>query len=90
VDVGTNVRIPIDPVDRPKLGHHNLLGVVLEVKEGLYKIGTSNGVLPQSFARNQLEPCENHFLLMNDVPSKETTFRAAVGADSVTGTQGNF
>jgi hypothetical protein len=81
---------PIDPVDRPKLGHHNLLGIVLDVKENLYKVGTSNGVLPQRFARNQLEPCENDFLSLEDVPSNETTFRAAVGADSVTGTQGNF
>ena len=57
IQKGTNVRIPIDPVDRPKLGHHNLIGVVIDINEhGLYKIGTKNGQLPQCFSRNQLEP----------------------------------
>ena len=89
INVGSSVRIPIDPVDRPKLGHHNLLAVVTEVtSEGLYKIGTKNGYFSQCFARNQLEPCENNFVAVADVPGKEITFRSAVGAESMTGTQG--
>ena len=86
---GSSVRIPIDPVDRPKLGQPNLMAVILDVNEGgQYLIGTRAGRLPQRFARNQLEPCAGEFIRPEEVPEKEVTFRCAVGADSLTGTQG--
>ena len=85
------MRIPIDPVDRPKLGHHNLLGVVLDVNEvGQYKVGTKAGILPQRFTWNQLAPCDSTFLSTDDIPASEISFRSAVGAESVTGTQGSL
>jgi hypothetical protein len=87
VEIGKTVRLPIDPVDRPKIDHPNLLGVVMEIDNGFYKIGTKSGVLPHRFTRNQLEPCENDFISLDDVPDAKTSFRSAVGADSVTGTQ---
>ena len=75
-------------MNRPKLGHNNLFGVVMDVNEGLYKIGTKAGVLPQRFTRNQFEPADNDFLQIENVPDKETTMRAAVGEESLTGVQG--
>jgi len=42
---GTNVRIPIDQVDRGKVDPRNLLGVVKEESGGYYKIGTKEGLL---------------------------------------------
>lgn len=90
IEIGKTVRLPIDSVDRPKIGHPNLLGVVMEIDNGLYKIGTKSGVLPQRYTRNQLEPSENEFIALEEVPNSSTSFRAAVGADSITGTQGNF
>jgi len=89
VDVGTTVRIPVSDVDRPKLGHTHIFGVVREESEGFYSLGTKAGILPQKFFRNQFEPCENNFLSTNDVPDAECPFRAAVGKESVTGTQGH-
>ena len=62
----------------------------MEVDNDFYKIGTKSGVLPQRFTRNQIEPCDNNFILLEEVPDTETSFRAAVGADSVTGTQGRL
>jgi hypothetical protein len=59
----------------------------MEADNGFYKIGTKNAVLPQLFTRNQLEPCDNDFISFEDMPDVETSFRAAVGADSVTGAQ---
>jgi hypothetical protein len=83
------VRIAIDPVDRPKLGHHNLLAVITDVnEEGQYKMGTKTGTLPQRFSRNQFEPCSSQHLSLDDVPIGETSFRAAVGAESAVGIQG--
>jgi hypothetical protein len=80
----------VDPVDRPKLGQPHLLGRVLEVNEhGQYLVGTRAGRLQHRYARNQLEPCENELILANEIPDKETSFRAAVGAASISGVQGN-
>jgi hypothetical protein len=65
------------------------MAVVKEVDENsLYVVGTSSGILPQRFSRNQLEPCKNNFLSIDNIPDKETSFRSAVGGDSITGTQG--
>ncbi|CAJ0951146.1 unnamed protein product, partial [Mesorhabditis belari] len=54
--IGSNVRIAIGPVDRPKIGHRNLMGVVIAEENGFYTIGTSNGSLNHKFLRNQLHP----------------------------------
>uniref|UniRef100_A0A914CSJ4 Integrase catalytic domain-containing protein n=1 Tax=Acrobeloides nanus TaxID=290746 RepID=A0A914CSJ4_9BILA len=89
VEVGNTIRLPIDDVDRPKLGHSNMFGVVLAVGEGFYKIGTKSGILPQLFTRNQFEPCENSFFSAGEVPQQETSFRSAVGGDSLFGKQGH-
>uniref|UniRef100_A0A914EFP1 Uncharacterized protein n=1 Tax=Acrobeloides nanus TaxID=290746 RepID=A0A914EFP1_9BILA len=63
VEVGITVRLLIPSVDRPKIGHANLLDVVIEAGNGLYKIGTKSCILPQKFTRNQLEPSDNEFVL---------------------------
>ena len=44
VNVGTTVRIPIDPVDRGKTDPRNVLGIVMENSNGYYTIGTEHGL----------------------------------------------
>jgi hypothetical protein len=52
VDVGCNVIIPITDVDRAKADLRNILGVVLDKNEdGLYKIGTKDGVVDKLYCR---------------------------------------
>ena len=43
VDVGTNVRIPIESVDRGKIDPRNVIGVIMQNNNGYYKIGTEHG-----------------------------------------------
>jgi hypothetical protein len=43
VEPGTNVRIPIDAVDRGKADPRNLPGVIMDSNNGYYKIGTRAG-----------------------------------------------
>src|SRR4051812_40377390 len=47
-------------------------------------------VLPQRFTHNQFESSDNDFIAIEDAPDVETSFRAAVEADSMTGTQGEL
>ncbi|CAJ0923069.1 unnamed protein product, partial [Mesorhabditis belari] len=89
IDVGQNVVLPIPNVDHPKIGPQNLLGVVTGVNDGFYSIGTQDGHLRQMFTRNQMAPCNNIFISIDSIPDKETTVRTAVGAASITGSQGH-
>jgi hypothetical protein len=57
----------------------------MEVENGFYMNGTKSGALPQQFMQNQLEPSNNDFISLKDMPDLETSFRAAVAADSVDG-----
>ncbi|CAJ0947812.1 unnamed protein product, partial [Mesorhabditis belari] len=68
VEVGQTVRLPIDAVDRPKIGHSTPLGVVMEENQGFYQIGTTNGILQQKLTRNQFELANNNFLSFEEVP----------------------
>ena len=81
----------MDFVDRPKLGAPNLLGVVININErNQYLIGTRSGRLPYRYERNQLAPCPNQILNVNEVPDNDVTIRVAVGNESATGKQGRI
>jgi hypothetical protein len=50
--VGGNVIIPIPDLDRAKADLRHILGVVLDTNEdGLYKIGTKDGVVDKLYCR---------------------------------------
>ena len=57
-----SVRILMPSVDRAKVDHRNVLAVVLSEEDGLYQLGTSDGVLPQRFVRSQLNQPHQIFL----------------------------
>ncbi|CAJ0920836.1 unnamed protein product, partial [Mesorhabditis belari] len=63
--------------------------VVTAVTDGFYSIGTQNGHLRQTFTRNQLAPCEAEFFSTNSIPDRETSLGTAVGAASISGSQGH-
>jgi hypothetical protein len=52
VDVGGNVILPIQDVDRAKADLRNLVGVVLQRNEdGLYRIETKEGVVNKLYCK---------------------------------------
>ncbi|CAJ0953500.1 unnamed protein product, partial [Mesorhabditis belari] len=61
--------------------------VVTAVTDGFYSIGTQN--IRQTFTWNQLAPCGAEFLSINSIPDGETSLRTAVGAASISGSQGH-
>lgn len=70
-----SVLVAVPDVDRSKTDPRNLLGVVLAVEDGLYRIGTREGVLEHLYSRNQIEACASNFLLPSDVPTTTTSLR---------------
>jgi hypothetical protein len=89
--VGQTVVIPIPDVDRGHTNARNIMAVVLEVKDGFYKLGNKDGVIKRSYVRNEIELCEQAFIAVEDVPlDKELSLREAAGCASVSGNPQGF
>ncbi|CAI6373421.1 unnamed protein product [Macrosiphum euphorbiae] len=89
LEIGSTVRVSIPDVDRARGAPRNLLAVVLDVENDLYKLGTEHGHLKHKYTRSKLVPCKEKLL---DIPKfikeKELTLREAAGLSSISGTQG--
>ena len=85
---GMCVTIPIPDFDRSKADFRNHIGVVMEVVNDMYKIGTREGLLPQLYSRNQISLSSTNFLSVDEVPSTTTSLRAANSQSSIVGGQG--
>ncbi|XP_072400942.1 uncharacterized protein [Diabrotica undecimpunctata] len=88
IDGGSSVIVPVPSLERGKGDQRNILGVVLDNTDGFYKVGTSSGILPQLFARNQIAPCKAMFMSNTDVPNTELALRTIVKKQSRFGGQG--
>ncbi|GBM89309.1 hypothetical protein AVEN_88472-1 [Araneus ventricosus] len=90
VDIGGNVVIPIPYVDGAKADLRNLIGVVLEKnKDGLYKIGTKDGVLNKLYSRSEFDASMQIFLTQEQVPVQEISVRTAARKGAVGTVQGS-
>ena len=55
----------------------NVIGVILSVNDGFYKIGTKQGQINSLFSRNQIFECKESFLTPEDVPKgKDISIRS--------------
>ena len=89
LQVGDNVRVPVDRVDRGRADPPYLTGVVTELVHDKYRVGTSSGTLNQLFARSQLEKCKQVHLAPEDVADPVLSVRSANAAQSIGGGQGH-
>uniref|UniRef100_A0A6P7GY04 Uncharacterized protein LOC114347864 n=1 Tax=Diabrotica virgifera virgifera TaxID=50390 RepID=A0A6P7GY04_DIAVI len=91
VEKGTTVRIPVPDVDCGGGDARSILGVILEVQDEFYKIGTRDGILRQHYARSQFSPCPKNMINENEVPmDKEVALRTVATAQSSGSGQGFF
>ncbi|XP_039312990.1 KRAB-A domain-containing protein 2-like [Solenopsis invicta] len=89
VDIGANIIIPIPDVDRRKADLRNLIGIVLERNEdGLYKIGTKDGILNKLYCRSEFDISPQIFLTQEQVPKQEISLRTAARKGAVGTGQG--
>ncbi|CAI6347676.1 unnamed protein product [Macrosiphum euphorbiae] len=88
LEVGTTVKVSIPDVDRARGSPRNLLAVITQVEDDLYKLGTENGIIKHLYTRSQIDPCKECFVdLVSVNTEKEITLREAAGFSSVTGSQ---
>ncbi len=67
-----SVLVPVPDVDRGRLEALNLLAIVMSVDNGVYQLGTCNGILDQKYTRNQFNPCIEKFMDIEDMPKNKT------------------
>ena len=90
--VGDNVIIPIERQDQMNsLGQRNMLGVVSNISDDHYNIGTKTGTLNTSYTRNQFDLCSsNRFLHASDIPGSTVTPTCAMRSASLGIQEGSF
>ena len=72
VALGDNVRVPIPNVDRGKLGPTHILGVITEVSNNSYRIGTNKGTLDRKYSRGEFQHwTDSCYLTVQDIPPVE-------------------
>ena len=89
VSAGKTVRVPKPALDRSKGDPPNVLAMVLEVHEnGLYRLGTRDGILKNLYARSQFSVCKENLLSESDIPNEEFSLRTIANAQSLGNGQG--
>ena len=87
-EVGSTVKIRVPDVDRGRTNHRNVLGVIMEEIDSMYRIGTKNGVLEHW---NQFDLCKESFLEVQHVKADTViSLRTAIGKASISGSSQGF
>lgn len=76
--VGDNVLVSIPSVDRGRGDAANLLSVIVEEKDGKFRIGTKEGILSTWLERNSLAATKYCSLTTADVQPNEYSLRELV------------
>lgn len=77
VSIGANVVVRVPDVDRGRVAPRNVLAVVLGTSDGLYKLGSKNGILDRLYCRNEFSVADSNFIESDRVPENQITLRNA-------------
>ncbi|GBL80573.1 hypothetical protein AVEN_225263-1 [Araneus ventricosus] len=81
--LGTTVRVHIADVDKGLDDSSNILAVETSVTEdGFYRLGTSEEILKQLYARSQFTLCPKNLLRIEDIPDHEISLRSVAISQS--------
>ncbi|KAI4473560.1 hypothetical protein M0804_015289 [Polistes exclamans] len=83
VPFGTTVSVPISTVVKGRGDSRNILAVVISVTEdGFYRLGTSEGILKQLYARSQFTLCPINLHKIENIPDHEISLQSVAIAQS--------
>ncbi|XP_025202918.1 uncharacterized protein LOC112600005 [Melanaphis sacchari] len=69
--VGDTVRVRVPDIDRGRMDYQNILAVIMDVDNDLYKLGTKYRIISQLYTRNQFAVCKEKLISLNDVLSNQ-------------------
>ena len=85
---GDCVAVFVSEFDRGRGDPANIVGVILEIKDNKYRVGTKAGIIKNWLQRNCFECTRYKGLKRDDIPQKEYTIREIVRILSVGDGQG--
>ena len=90
--VGDNIIIPIERPDKMNsLSQQNVLGVIADVSNDLYTVGTKYGKLSTTYTRNQFYLCSsNRFLNPSGIPDNSVSQTTVMRNSSLGIIEGSF
>ena len=71
LEIGTNVKVPISNVDCSKTSPRNVIAVVIEFTDDMYKLGTSAGILKPLCIRSEIYPSPVNLFDLSSVDLKK-------------------
>ena len=76
--IGNNVTVPIPGVDKAKGSLRNVIAIVLDVKDSLYRLGTKDRILTKMYSRSDFDVLKEPFISVDEVnQEKKITLRTA-------------
>jgi hypothetical protein len=85
---GDNVTVKVPDVDRGRGDLRNIVGVIVEVQDDMYRVGNKDGTLKELFSRNQFTVTKEKFLRTEEVDPTLKGVRAMATKQSLSGGQG--
>lgn len=83
------ITVSVPAVDRGPLDFQSIFGIVVDARNGVYQIGTKDGLIKGWFPRSDLQKSETVVVLPGDVPTETLlTLREAATKQSLCGGQG--
>lgn len=86
LDIGDSVFFNVPKIDRGPVDAKNISGKVLDMRHGVYQIGTSNGIIKNWFNRQELKTSSKKYL--EEIPQNIISIRETVSKESLFGGQG--
>ena len=87
--VRDTIPLSVPRIDREPLNFHNIFGVITQVQNNLYRVGTKEGLIKGCFSRTDIAKSGTNSIFLNDLPLD--TFRSLredASNQSVSGGQG--
>lgn len=88
LNVGYHVTVAVPKVDRGPLDVKNILGIIVDIRNGVHQIGTEVGALNRWFSRDELNVSNAHVTGTIAVPTDTISLREAASKISMFGGQG--
>lgn len=84
--VGDSIFVNVPKIDRGPLDTKNIFGKIVDIRNGLYRVGTKSGIIKNWLSRHELQISLNEHIA--EVPCAVLSLREAVTKQSLFGGQG--
>ncbi|GBP77960.1 hypothetical protein EVAR_83208_1 [Eumeta japonica] len=86
LDIGNRIFLNVPKIDRGPMDDKNMMGKIIDMRNGVYQVGTRFDVIKNWSSRQELQISNNKYLA--EIPPTTISLREAVSKESLFGGQG--